>query len=123
MHAPVMANRTGNDFLNGVPELLVLRLLDRRPMYGYELVQAIRLATGGVLAFGEGCVYPVLHRLEVEKVLAGRRQAVNGRTRVVYRLTATGRRRLAESAVQWQRVAVAVAGVLRGDADGSPALA
>ena len=51
------------DFLNGVPELLILKLLSRRPMYGYQLVQAIRQATNGTLQFGEGRVYPILHRL------------------------------------------------------------
>src|SRR5262245_61792377 len=53
-------------FLNGVPELLILDLLSRRAMYGYELVQAIRAASGGSLEFGEGCVYPILHRLETQ---------------------------------------------------------
>ena len=118
-----MADRKDNDYLNGVPELLVLRLLARQPMYGYELVQAIKLATGGVLAFGEGCVYPVLHRLEADGSLSARREAVNGRSRVVYRLTPAGRRRLAEAAGRWEKVAAAVAAVLRGEADGPPAVA
>ena len=48
--------RTNPDFLNGVPELLILHLLSGRAMYGYELVQAIRLATNETLEFGEGCV-------------------------------------------------------------------
>ncbi|OWK41746.1 PadR family transcriptional regulator [Fimbriiglobus ruber] len=117
-----MADRKDNDFLNGVPELLILRLLARQPMYGYELVQAIKLSTGGVLQFGEGCVYPILHRLEAEKVLASRREAVNGRSRVVYRLATAGKRRLAESAAHWEQVAAAVARVLRGEDDGSPAV-
>ena len=67
--------RTNPDFLNGVPELLILSLLAGRPMYGYELVQAIRQSTQGTLEFGEGCVYPVLHRLEAEGRMdgAGRR--------------------------------------------------
>ena len=60
-----MAKRATNPaFLNGVPELLILRLLAARPMYGYELVQGIRRATDGSLEFGEGCIYPILHRLE-----------------------------------------------------------
>jgi PadR family transcriptional regulator PadR len=118
-----MTTRKDNDFLNGVPELLILRLLARQPMHGYELVQAIRLATGGVLAFGEGCVYPVLHRLEAERLLAAAREAVNGRSRVVYRLTPAGRRRLAAAAAHWEQVAAAVARVLRGESDGSPAMA
>ena len=71
--------RTNVEFLNGVPELLILRLLDRQPMYGYELVQAIVLATDQRLKFGEGCIYPLLHRLEAEKSLTSCRQQVNGR--------------------------------------------
>ena len=63
------------DFLNGIPELLVLQLLARRPMYGYELVQAIRQSTHGTLEFGEGCVYPVLHRLERSGLIAQRRES------------------------------------------------
>src|SRR5205085_7824898 len=51
------------DFLNGVPEMLLLRLLSRRKMHGYQIVRAIADASGGALAFGEGCVYPILHRL------------------------------------------------------------
>ena len=68
------SKRTNPDFLNGVPELLILSLLSRRPMYGYELVQAIRQSTAGTLEFGEGCVYPILHRLEAEGLLGGKRE-------------------------------------------------
>jgi PadR family transcriptional regulator PadR len=118
-----MTTRKDTDFLNGVPELLVLRLLDRRPMYGYELVQAIRCATGDVLAFGEGCVYPILHRLEDERCLTSRREQVAGRSRVVYRLTAAGRGRLEAALARWDRVAAAVGRVLGGGWDESPALA
>ena len=42
--------RSNPDFLNGVPELLILSLLSRRPMYGYELIQAIRQATNGTVS-------------------------------------------------------------------------
>ena len=45
--------RSNPPFLNGVPEMLILELLSRRPMYGYELVQAIRAATNDGLEFGE----------------------------------------------------------------------
>ncbi len=78
-------------FLNGVPEMLLLQLLTRRPMYGYELVQAIKSATGGQLEFGEGCVYPILHRLEEQKLLVSSRQSVGGRQRFVYDVTERGR--------------------------------
>jgi PadR family transcriptional regulator PadR len=83
-------------------------------MYGYELVQAIRLATKGQLAFGEGCIYPLLHRLEADGLLTSRRQRVGGRDRFVYRATSQGRAQLSERVTDWERVASAVRLVLQG---------
>ena len=78
----VATSRTNPGFMTGVPEILVLRLLADREMYGYELVRAIELATGEAIKLGEGVVYPVLHVLEERACLRTRRKAVNGRTRV-----------------------------------------
>lgn len=118
-----MAKRATNpDFVNGVPELLVLRLLADRPMHGYDVVQAIRAASHGQLQFGEGCIYPVLHRLEAEGVLRGKRVTFNGRQRVVYHLSPAGKRRLADSAQRWQQLVCAVSRILQGSTDGTEAL-
>lgn len=111
-----------SDYLNGIPELLLLRLLARQPMHGYELVQGIRLLTGGVLAFGEGCVYPILHRLEADGLIRGTREQVRGRTRVVYRLLWAGRKRLAAATSRWEQVTAAVSVALKGDGHAAPAL-
>jgi PadR family transcriptional regulator, regulatory protein PadR len=116
-------NRTNPDFLNGVPELLILSLLARRPMYGYELVQAIRRSTAGSLEFGEGCVYPILHRLEADALLAAKRETFAGRSRVVYRVTAKGSKRLAGNTAAWRKVIEAVNQALGGGENGEPALA
>ena len=115
------AKNTNPDFLNGVPELLVLQLLARRPMYGYELVRAIEQSTGQVLEFGEGCIYPVLHRLEKDEFLTSRRETVTGRSRVVYRLTTAGRKRLAGSTATWRSVVAAVNQILLREKNGKPA--
>ena len=115
--------KTNPAFLNGVPEMLILQLLDERPMYGYELVQAIRRATSERLEFGEGCVYPILHRLEAQGLLAAQRQAVAGRDRVVYRMTRSGRQQLARSVLDWQRVVAAVSECLQGGEHARPKLA
>jgi PadR family transcriptional regulator PadR len=114
--------RTNPDFLNGVPELLILRLLSHRPMYGYELVQAIRAATGGRLEFGEGCVYPLLHRLEAEGALDSKRETVGGRSRVVYRVTRKGVQQLAATVTVWQQIVAAVNHALQGGEHGQPAV-
>lgn len=115
--------KTNPDFLNGVPELLILELLNRRPMHGYDLVQAIRDASGMKLDFGEGCIYPILHRLEEQKILASRRELVSGRNRIVYRVTTHGRKRLANSRATWQEIVAAVNTVLQGGTHGQAAMA
>jgi PadR family transcriptional regulator PadR len=104
--------RKQGTYLNGVPELLILRLVAERPMYGYEIVSAIRESTGEELNFGEGIIYPVLHGLEDEGLLATRRTTFNGRPRVYYRLTRAGHKKLGQSTDQWMRVAQAVRRVL-----------
>ena len=82
------------NFMAGVPELMVLRLLQEREMYGYEIVQAIQAQSRGALSFGEGVVYPVLHGLEKDGALKSQRREVGGRSRVYYSLTSRGVRRL-----------------------------
>ncbi len=102
----IFVKRDANpNFLNGVPELLVLQLLKGREMYGYELVQAIKEATGETIVLGEGVVYPVLHMLEREGALQSRRQSVSGRSRIYYSLTPTGESRLTDVSGSWQRMA------------------
>lgn len=115
--------KTNPDFLNGVPELLILELLARRPMHGYDLVQTIHQASGKKLDFGEGCIYPVLHRLEAQKLLTSKQELVSGRNRIVYRLTTQGTKRLAESVTAWQTIVAAVNSVLEGGEHGQPAMA
>jgi len=112
-----MAGGTTNpSFMNGVPELLILRLLQQEEMYGYEIVQAIRDRTGAVIEVGEGVVYPVLHGLEGDGALRSRRRAVKGRSRIYYSVTAAGARRLAELSGTWSNLAGAIQSVLNGGA-------
>jgi PadR family transcriptional regulator, regulatory protein PadR len=106
----------GNDnlsFMNGVPELLILHLLGQKEMYGYEIVRAIGASTGQVIAVGEGCVYPILHALEKKQWLSTRRLARDGRQRIYYRLTESGRRRLEQSSARWSEFSSAVSAALR----------
>ena len=104
-----MAPRETNpNFMNGVPELLILRLLQQEEMYGYEIVQAIRSRTDAVIAVGEGVVYPVLHGLERDGALRSRRKTVNGRSRIYYSVTPAGSHRLADLSEAWTNLADAI---------------
>lgn len=90
--------------MSGVPELLLLRLLAQKEMYGYELVKTIKTVTSDAISLGEGVIYPVLHNLEGNGALKAKRKAVGGRTRVYYSLTAKGRKRLDRLQGEWQRI-------------------
>ena len=105
-------SKTNAAFMSGVPELLVLKLLDRKEMYGYELVRAIRLTSGETIALAEGVVYPTLHSLERRGLLKSREASADGRKRFYYQTTGKGRRRLQELQNEWQRVNSGIASVL-----------
>ncbi|WP_353070365.1 PadR family transcriptional regulator [Tunturibacter empetritectus] len=105
---------TNPNFMNGVPELLILRLLQHEEMYGYEIVDAIRSRTGAVIAVGEGVVYPVLHGLERDGALKSRRKTVNRRSRIYYSVTPVGAKRLADLSKTWTNLATAIQTMLTG---------
>jgi PadR family transcriptional regulator PadR len=112
------ARETNPNFMNGVPELLILRLLQQEEMYGYEIVEAIRSGTGAVVTVGEGVVYPVLHALERDGALKSRRKPVNGRSRIYYSVTPKGSRRLAALSESWTSLADAIQKMLTGGQPG-----
>jgi len=98
--------------MSGVPELLILRLLSAREMYGYELARTIRESTREAISLGEGVLYPALYTLESRGFVRARRRTVSGRTRVYYAITPKGNRRLGELSGEWRRIAGAVRAVL-----------
>ena len=101
--------KTKEHLLDGVPELLILRLLAHQEMYGYQLVAEIHRRSRGAFEFGEGCIYPVLHRLVKQEMLLERAQEIDGRTRRYYRLAAAGRQRMAALENTWQHVSETIA--------------
>jgi PadR family transcriptional regulator PadR len=112
------ARETNPNFMNGVPELLILQLLQQEEMYGYEIVQAIRSRTNAVIAVGEGVVYPVLHGLERDGALRSRRKTVNSRSRIYYSVTPVGSHRLADLSETWTNLAGAIQEMLTGGQHG-----
>ncbi len=110
------------DFLNGVPELAVLRVLADGPLHGYAIVQSITQRTGGELQFGEGSIYPVLHRLEQSGFLATRRETAGGRERIVYRISKKGAKQLTDSCARWYAISQSIQALIEGDCHGKPSL-
>ena len=105
--------KTNAAFMSGVPELLALRLLSRQEMYGYELVKSIRLSSKESITLAEGVVYPTLHSLESRGFLKAKERLVGKRSRVYYRTTAKGMKRLNMLESEWDRVSGGIEAILR----------
>jgi transcriptional regulator len=103
------------DALNGSLDLLVLKILSRRPkLHGYAIMTAIQEISGDVLRAEEGSLYPALHRMEEAGwICAEWITKVTGRRARIYELTAAGKKQLAAEESRWQGVASAVNRVLR----------
>jgi PadR family transcriptional regulator PadR len=94
---------------------LVLAILAEGDSYGYAILKRVRELSGGHLAWTDGMLYPVLHRLErLGHIQARWETADSGRRRKYYRLTSRGRTQLAEERRQWQVVDAALRGIWRG---------
>jgi PadR family transcriptional regulator, regulatory protein PadR len=88
----------------GVLELVLLRLLQDRPAYGYELVSEIARRTEGELEIKEGTLYPLLYRLEEQGLVAtGWETPERGAPRKYYRITEAGLHDFAERTQRWRR--------------------
>jgi PadR family transcriptional regulator PadR len=103
------------DSLQGSLDLLVLKILSRRPgLHGYALMTAIHDCSRDVLRVEEGSLYPALHRMEEAGwIRAEWTTRDSGRRARVYELTAGGRRQLGAEELRWQAVTSAVNRVLR----------
>jgi len=87
--------------LKGVAPTVVLEILARGPMYGYELSEAIEQRSGDILTLGKGTLYPLLYNLEAKSLVKGYwEEAESGRDRKYYSITSTGKAELAKQKKQ-----------------------
>jgi len=85
------------EFLSGMLRVLILNELSRGPGYGYGIAKGITQRSGGELPVRPESLYPVLHRMESDKLVSvAWEHAENGRPRKMYKLTAKGKR-------QWEK--------------------
>jgi PadR family transcriptional regulator PadR len=101
------------ELLQGTLDLLILRTLQWGPQHGYGIAQAIRLNSSDVLQVDTGSLYPALHRLERQKLIAASWKLSDNKQRTrVYRLTRRGRDQLTSQRSRWAQFVDAVAGIL-----------
>jgi transcriptional regulator len=103
-----------HDLIKGSSNSLLLSLLERQPMYGYQIVKELQTRSQGYFKFKEGTLYPALHRLEKAGLITGSWQMLsNGRQRRYYHITPKGQAELNTEKVQWQDFLTAIKMILQ----------
>ena len=108
------------ELLQGTLDLLILRTLLLGPAHGHAIAKAIESNSNDILQVEQGSLYPALHRLIKRKwISAEEGTSENNRRAKFYRLTPKGRRQLAIETGKWDRLAGAIARILRPADSGS----
>ena len=101
------------ELLQGTLDMLILKILGRGALHGYAIAQSIQRTSDDLLRVEEGALYPALHRLELRGHLSSEwGVSDNNRRAKFYRVTAAGRRRLADEASYWTRMAAGIARIM-----------
>ena len=102
------------DLLQGTLDLLILKILTLGPNHGWGVANRIRQMSREGLEASQGSLYPALHRLELRGDLESEMtSSENNRRARVYRLTAAGRKRLAEETASWEQFALSIKRILQ----------
>lgn len=102
------------ELLKGSTVIMILTLLRRSDMYGYEMARQIELHSEGALTLKEGTLYPLLHTLETNGWVRAYWRESDGRNRKYYSLTDDGALQLHEKKREWHAFRTAVDRVLAG---------
>ena len=103
-----MGGSIESELMRGSLNLLILSVLVEEPKYGYLIVKNLREISEEMVRMQAGTLYPILHRLESQKLIRGKWDKTTGRKRKWYELTAAGRRHLTRRAKAWSDYAKCV---------------
>lgn len=98
--------------VSGSTSMLLLRLLEEKDMYGYEMIEALESKSNNVFTMKAGTLYPLLHGLEEKGCLTSYEKEANGKTRKYYSLTKEGKKYLKEKKDEWNEYQTAILNVL-----------
>ena len=96
-----MSDKFQRDLLRGSLDLMILSVLAGGKKYGYLIQKQVRETSGSRVDLQAGTMYPILHRLEEEKLIRSSWEESTGRKRKWYELTAAGKKRLTAQAAEW----------------------
>lgn len=101
------------ELTKGSTGLLLLSILNRQDMYGYQMIKELEAQSEQVFSMKEGTLYPLLHSLEKDGFLESYWQKqTNGRNRKYYRITQNGKEELKKQSEEWFTFSKAVTRVV-----------
>ena len=98
--------------ISGSTTMLILRLLENKDMYGYEMIENLEKKSENIFTLKAGTLYPLLHSLEEKNYLTSYEEAVNGKMRKYYSITKEGKKQLQQKEAEWKEYAGSVAKIL-----------
>ncbi len=105
------------NIITGNTSMLILELISRNDMYGYEIMEELKSQSGGKFNLKAGTLYPLLHNLEKEGNIETYSKEFNGKIRKYYKITSSGKSELEKQKQQWEEFYSTVNGILGGDKD------
>lgn len=100
------------ELLKGTTEIMILKMLDREPMYGYGMIKNLDIKSNGSFTLKEGTLYPLLHALEKKAFIESFWDILEGRRRKYYKITDKGRKNLETKKSEWTAFSQAINTVL-----------
>lgn len=105
--------KINKELLKGSTTVLILSILNRKDMYGYEMIKEIDLLSKGIFSFKEGTLYPILHNLESANYIESYwDDSAGSRKRKYYKITTSGKKLLLEKEAEWKLFSETVNNVL-----------
>lgn len=100
--------------VSGSTAMLLLKLLEEKDMYGYEMIENLQERSQDVFHLKAGTLYPLLHSLEEKNLLLSYEKEVGGKMRKYYSITRDGKKNLESRKEEWETFSKAIAQVLQG---------
>jgi PadR family transcriptional regulator PadR len=108
---------TDKNALSGNTTMLILKLLEEKDMYGYQIIEELSRKSEDIFRLKTGTLYPILHGLENDgMVMSYDENADNQRVRKYYQLTSQGKGLLAKKQSEWKTYTKAVSRIMDGGA-------
>lgn len=110
-----MNDRYERQMKKGVLDMLVLKLLEHKPKYGYQLISELRECSDDIFVLKEGTLYPILYRLEDDQLVESRWNDPEGKRvpRKYYMITEKGKAVLMEIMESWEKISSGISMIMK----------